>query len=330
MHPSPDPCLRYSQNFIRDPKLVEYLLDRSSIQGADLVYEIGPGTGVITERLAGRCRRVVAIEKDRELVAYLRRRFRTRPNIAIHAADFLRFPLSPAPFKVFASIPFAATADIVTRLTAYRAPPLDSYLIVQREAAERFLGSPRGTLYAALLYPWFAARVIHRFQPRDFRPMPGVESVLLQLEKRPQALVSETDRQFFRDFLTCTFTTPRPTIHRALRACLGRPLADHLARMARLDPAATPSMAPGTLWLLLFEHLKDAGGVSARQRVAGAEQRLRRQQLELRKRHRTNTAISSRQAPLLPLQGHGAANSARRCCRNRRSAAFWQSSSARV
>jgi 23S rRNA (adenine-N6)-dimethyltransferase len=287
MHISASLPLSHSQNFIRDPRLVACLLDRSTIKRRDLVYEIGPGTGVITERLAGRCRQVVAIEKDPHLAGYLRGRFRACTNVAIHQADFLRFPLPQVPFKVFANIPFACTAAIVGRLTAYHAAPRDSYLIVQREAADRFIGRPRATLYAALLHPWFVADIAHQFRPADFRPVPKVDSVLLHLHRRSQPLVADADRRFFRDFVAFAFTAPRPTLLGTLRACLGRPLADCLVRQEGLDPGATPSMVPGTLWLLLFEHLKDAGGTRARLMIAGAEEHLRRQQSDLRKVHRT-------------------------------------------
>jgi 23S rRNA (adenine-N6)-dimethyltransferase len=285
------PCLWHSQNFIRDDCLVAHLLDRSTIQSHDLVVEVGPGMGVITEQLARRCSRVVAVEKDPRLAAYLRDRFQAYPNVTIHAADFLRIPLPPGPFKVFANIPYAHTAAIVTRLTSYHAGPLDSYLTVQREAAERFVGQPRGTLYAVLLYPWFAASIVHHFRPDDFRPAPKVESVLLRLRKRSQPLVSAPDTQSFRDFVTYTFTSPRRSLQSTLRGCLGRSLADHLARVACLDPTITPSMAPGSLWLLLYEHLKDAGGVRALRTVEGAERRLRLQQSRLQKVHRTRLLV---------------------------------------
>ncbi|MGH2410454.1 MAG: rRNA adenine N-6-methyltransferase family protein, partial [Chloroflexota bacterium] len=140
---------------------------------------------------------------------------------------------------------------------------------------------------ATVLHPWFAAGIVHQFQPGDFRPVPKVESVLLRLCPRGQPLVSPTDTRFFRDFVTFAFTAPHPTLRMTLRACVGPRLADYLIRLACLDPRATPSMLPGTLWLLLFEHLKDAGGVRARGMVAGAEQRLRRRQAGLRKVHRT-------------------------------------------
>lgn len=287
-----EPQLSHSQNFLRDVRLVDMLLDRSSITAHDVVYEIGPGLGIITERLARRCRTVVAVEKDRRLAALLHERFAGYAQVSIQAADFLEVRLPRAPFKVFASIPYAQTAAIVTRLTTGPAVPVDCYLVLQREAAARFSGDPRATLYATLLYPWFTTKVVHRFRRTDFQPVPRVESVLLRLRRREQALVEPADTQFFRDFVTLAFTAPQPSLRTTLRACAGRRLADCMLVAAQLDPSATPSMVPGTLWVLLFEHLKDAGGARARRIVEGADRTLRLQQIGLQKLHRTRVRKS--------------------------------------
>src|ERR671910_3885286 len=154
--------IAYSQNFLRSPRLVDRLLDCSGITGDDLVIEVGPGRGVITERLAARCRQVLAVEQDRFLVEELRVQFAHAPNVALFAGDFLTFPLPLTTYKVFANIPFNITAAIVGKLTSGTSPPVDTYLAVQREAASRFLGSPQETLVAVLLKPWFEPTVVHR------------------------------------------------------------------------------------------------------------------------------------------------------------------------
>src|ERR687897_2228394 len=79
--------IAYSQNFLRSPRLVERLLDRSGIGADDLVIEIGPGRDVITERLATRCRQVLAVEQDLVLVEELRAQFAHAPNVALFAGD---------------------------------------------------------------------------------------------------------------------------------------------------------------------------------------------------------------------------------------------------
>src|SRR5215213_7675673 len=176
--------IAYAQNFLCSPELVERLLDRSGIGPDDLVIEIGPGRGVITERLAARCRQVLAVEQDPDLAEELRVQFAHAPNVALFAGDFLGFPLPLTTYKVFANIPFNITAAIFGKLTSGNSPPVDAYLTVQREAADRFLGIPRQTLVAVLLQPWFQPTVVHRFLPVDFAPRPGVEVVLLRLRRR--------------------------------------------------------------------------------------------------------------------------------------------------
>jgi 23S rRNA (adenine-N6)-dimethyltransferase len=106
----------YSQTFLTNPQLVDHLLDRSSIGSDDVVYEIGPGDGLITARLARRCRRVVAVEIDPDLAGQLCRRFAGLPHVTIRNEDFLQTRLPMTAYKVFANIPFNITAAIVTKL----------------------------------------------------------------------------------------------------------------------------------------------------------------------------------------------------------------------
>jgi 23S rRNA (adenine-N6)-dimethyltransferase len=112
--------------------------------------------------LAARCRQVLASEQDQVLVKELGARLAHASNVAILAGDFLRFPVPFTPYKVFANIPFSITA-IVGKLTSRTSPPIDAFLTVQREAADRFLGTLRQTLASVLLHPWFEPRVVHRF-----------------------------------------------------------------------------------------------------------------------------------------------------------------------
>ena len=109
-------------------------------------------------------------------------RMRQRSAFAMLTCSPLPFPRRP--YKVFANIPFNATAAIVNRLTQACHPPEDSYLVVRAEAAERFTGQPRGTLISTLLKPWFEPTLVHRFDRTDFDPPPRVDAVMLRLQKR--------------------------------------------------------------------------------------------------------------------------------------------------
>jgi 23S rRNA (adenine-N6)-dimethyltransferase len=293
MASDPRRSVRYSQNFLRTPRLAEFLLGLSSIDRHDLVYEIGPGTGTITERLARRCRRVVAVEKDPLLARRLRQRLATEPTVVVEEADFLTVPLPADAFKVFANIPFNGTSAILTALTARPTGLEEACLIVQREAAERFTGEPRAVLGAVLLKPWFEPAIVYRFRREDFIPAPGVEVVLLRLRKRGPPLIAPADRDLFRDLVCHAFTDYRPRVHDTLAALFGARAWRHLGVGLGIEAHAGPTGVTFEQWLVLFHLFKLWGDDRARARIAGAEARLLRQQAGLQKQHRTRTRGSN-------------------------------------
>jgi 23S rRNA (adenine-N6)-dimethyltransferase len=289
--------ISHTQNFLTGRRLVEQLVERASIGRDDVVLEIGPGRGIITDALARRAQRVVAVEKDRALAARLQRRFVESPVVSIVPADFFDVSLSSPPFKVFASLPFNATSEIVTRLLAAAGPPDDMYLVVQREASERYAGSPRESLVAVLLKPWFEPSIVHRFERHDFTPAPRVDVVMLRLRKRGPPLVDGADAHLFRDFASYGFTAWRPSLASALESLVGRPHARQVARAVGLPLDRPPSLVPFELWLRLFQTLKDHDGALLGARLTGSERRLRLQQQSLPKIHRTRARWTRRPPP---------------------------------
>lgn len=296
MSPSERESLRYSQNFLRDPALVRHLLDASTLGPDDTVYEIGPGRGIITDALARRCGRVIAVEKDPALARALRRRFANAPHVTVIEGDVLETPLPNSAYTVFANVPFNVTAAVVTKLLAAPRPPEDSYLIVQREAAERFLGAPAETLYAALLKPWFEPSVLYRFARADFAPAPRVDVVMLRLRKRGPPLVPEEERRSYRDFVTHCFTSRHRTLRGTLSPLIGRERAHRLLAGLGLGADATPSAVRFEHWLALHACFALLAGPEARRAVRGAEERLQRAQDGLTKSYRTRAGGARQRA----------------------------------
>ena len=180
-----------SQNFLHNRELVKQLVRSTSISPSDTVLEIGSGRGIITRELLKVTPHITAIEKDP--------RFTKRPQ------DFLTYTLPQVPYKVFANIPFSITGAIVRKLLLAPNPPSDCYLIMQAEAAAKFIIHPKtNTLAAILYYPFWDIRIIHRFAKTDFSPTPAVDCVLLRLTYRPTPLVS--NRTAYQDFVAHSFT----------------------------------------------------------------------------------------------------------------------------
>lgn len=290
MSPSLRQTAQLSQNFLTNSRLVASLLDRFAPGGDSdhgVVYEIGPGRGIITRQLALRYRHVVAIEKDPRLAAGLIETFSGWPNVTIHKGDFLGYTLPHTPFTVFANIPFNITAAIVTKLTTAETPPDVAHLVMQREAAGMFMGKPHESLRTILLKPWFETEIVYRFQRSDFAPAPRVDVVMLRLRKRGPPLVNDADRQFFRDFVVYVFTHWQPTGANPLVSLFPVRQRAPLESATSLDLSMHPTSLTVNQWLRLFERLKVEGIRDARRLLAGSERRLLRQQARLEKQHRT-------------------------------------------
>ena len=279
----------YSQNRLRSHQLVRRLLERSSIRPGELVYDIGAGHGIISRELARLDARVIAIENDKKLHWRLTRRLGSNPLIDIRLADFQEYRLpSDEAYKVFANIPFLATAGIVRKLLWRENPPKDCYLVVQKEAAQRFRGIPCETLLSVLLKPWFEFSLLHGFRRTDFVPAPGVDVVLMRIRKRGPPLLTSEHAGPYRDFVVYAFRQGSPSLKKALDGILTDTQFRRLSDDLGFGLQARPSDLDVQQWLTLFRFFSTRVDKDRRRPTLGAQQRLCRQQLRPRKRHRAS------------------------------------------
>lgn len=181
----------YSQNFLINRELIKRLIRATSITRDDMVLDIGSGKGAITQELLKVTPKVIAIEKD--------------PQLSSHPQDFLTYELPRHPYKVFANIPFSITSDIIRKLLHSQNPPQDCYLVVQAEAANKFIIDSTNTLVSLLYYPWWEFKIVHRFKSVDFQPRPHVESVLLHIHPRIKPLLPFSKKTAYYDFVSYGF-----------------------------------------------------------------------------------------------------------------------------
>ena len=255
-----------SQHFLRSRALAASLVAGTSIATDDLVVEVGPGRGMLTQELARRCGRIVAVEVDAELVRDLRAMFYGDPHVVVEHEDFLRFDLPRTPYKVFGNIPFRQTAAIVRRLADAPPPPTDTYLVVQLEAAERFAGRPYAgeTLGSLLLKPWWHIEIARRLRRTDFEPPPSVDAVLLWLSRRARPLVGISEARLYGQFVSSSFGRRGNSLRRCLRPRFTARQLGRLAQDLRFDPAGPPSALAFDQWLGLFRYFALERGQSMR------------------------------------------------------------------
>lgn len=276
-----------SQNFLRRPEFVAGLVERTDINYSDLVVEIGPGKGVITQQLVKRAGRVIAVEIDPELAASLRIYFQNLANVEIVQADFLRWQLPHEPYKVFSNIPFNMTADIVRKITEDRNSPQVAYLIMQDKAVFRFMGKPKETQISILIKPWFEIGIVANIDRKEFTPVPKINAVLAEFRKREQPLVEPQYCQWFRDFVVYGFNQWQPTILDAFREVFSLKQRSILERELGIREAK-PSNLTLEQWLKLFEAFIVYAPSNKKEIVKNAEERMKKQQKGLKKWHRTS------------------------------------------
>lgn len=292
-----DVPLKYSQNFLRDLNLVRLIVSKSSICRNDIVYEIGPGKGIITEVLSSNCKKLIAIEKDKGLYRRLLHKFKGNPRVEIKYGDFLNFNLpAKGKYKIFSNIPFNLTADIVGKITSTGNPPEDAYLIVQKEAAKRFSGLPfaKEQQYSLLLKPWFVVKVIHSFRRTDFYPIPAVDIVLLQIKKRKNPIIKKEESEAYRDFIVYSFNQWKPNLKDALKKVFTSEQFRRLAKDLKFETSARPTDLSFEQWLGLFRYFLTGVIDFKKDLVRGAENKLRKQQAQLQKSHRTSSRYHRR------------------------------------
>jgi 16S rRNA A1518/A1519 N6-dimethyltransferase RsmA/KsgA/DIM1 with predicted DNA glycosylase/AP lyase activity len=249
-----------AQNFLRSPKLVQRLVRMTTIGPSDTVYEIGPGNGIITAELASIAGQVIAIEKDRDLVRYLRERFRSLDNVEIVNKDFLAYSFqtgsckgqSRTDHKIFASIPYNRTAQIVHKILYDRSNLTEAYLIMQKEAARKFSGIPRETLVSMLAKPLFEFQILSELRRTDFWPVPSVDSALLSLKRRTQPLITAQELAPFRSFVQYGFGRWKPNLRLAFKSVFTYKQWKRLARDLDFRLNALPTELSFEQWLGLY------------------------------------------------------------------------------
>ncbi|MDX2131807.1 MAG: 16S rRNA (adenine(1518)-N(6)/adenine(1519)-N(6))-dimethyltransferase RsmA [Planctomycetota bacterium] len=206
----------FGQNFLLDHNLIRKLVDASGVGPGDLVLEIGPGTGTLTELLLARRARVVACEIDRGLAALLRERLGHDPNFTLVEGDCLdgKHALNPAllgalgdaPFTLVANLPYGAGTPVMTILLADVPRCRGVFVTVQLEVARRLAAGPGGREYgpiSVLAQAVGEVRLLAKLPPECFWPRPDVMSAMVQVVRRaeqrvpdPRALVDFAQRLF--------------------------------------------------------------------------------------------------------------------------------------
>jgi len=268
-----------SQNFLVDRRAIDALVTGSGTGAGDLVVDIGAGNGLISEALARRGARILAVERDPALAERLRAKFATWPGVTVVEGDVLKTPLPAEPFRVVANIPFGITTKILRHLLGASGTLARADLIVQAEVARKRGSGGRGTLLNACWEPWFEFGTGPRVPATAFRPVPRVDAAILIVARREPPLLDPAARRDYTEFVTAAFEGARPTVASALSRVLPRARFARLARELGFGADALPAHLDVFQWAGLFRAAgPPRGGASRNGPGGGRPRRSRRPQ----------------------------------------------------
>jgi len=219
------PKKEWGQNFLGDARILAELAALAGLKPGETVVELGAGLGHFTRALAATGARVVAVERDRELVPILRAEL---PHIEVAEADAKSFDFRSVArggsVTVCGNLPYHLTSPILFHLLDQRAALRRAVLLVQREVAERIVAPPGGRDYgllSVLLQHVAEVSIGLEVARHAFTPPPEVESSALVLDFLPQPRSKVHDEQRFRALVKAAFSQRRKTLWNALKALPG-------------------------------------------------------------------------------------------------------------
>lgn len=257
------------QNFLIDEDVVSEIVKGSGAGPEDLVIEIGPGRGALTEALANTAGRVIAIELDERMIPGLRVRLFDKDNVEIIHADVLEIDINaliagareagrPETVRIIGNLPYYITTPIIMKLLEENIEADSITVMVQKEVGERLIAEPGVRSAGAITYTvnyYCEARSICEVPRTAFEPQPKVDSMVIRLDRRrePPVKAEDADRMF--RCIKAGFMMRRKTMANALTALPAYGKAD--IERALLNAGIDPARRAESLTMEEFARLSD-------------------------------------------------------------------------
>jgi len=209
------PSRGLGQKFLIDKEVITKVIGAADLKLADIVLEIGPGLGILTQELARKAKRVIAVEKDQNLIKILDNELRIMEvkNIKVIRGDILKilnskFSIPNSYNKVVANLPFYLTAPVIREFLEADTPPKLMVLIIQKEVAQRTCAKvPDMSLLAVSVQFYARPEIISYISKKSFWPQPKVDSAIIKIVPYNKQLI--INRNLFFKIVKAGFSQPR-------------------------------------------------------------------------------------------------------------------------
>lgn len=206
------------QNFLKSKSVVETIIEASDVMPDDIILEIGPGEGFMTEELLKRAGKVICIEKDQRLIPLLEEKFSKEiknKKLELQEKDILEFNINTLktynkPYKIIANIPYYITGQILRKFLESDYKPESMTLLVQKEVAERIVARDKKESLLSLSVKIFGEpKIVKKVSKGNFSPVPKVDSSILLVDKISKDKLENINPQDFFGVIHAGFTHKR-------------------------------------------------------------------------------------------------------------------------
>lgn len=262
---------KFGQNFLIDAHVLDKIIAAAGVTADDMVLEIGPGIGTMTQYLAERARQVTAVEIDTNLIPILKETLSDYDNVTVINEDILKVDIKKLaeeynagkPIKVVANLPYYITTPIIMGLFESGVPIDNITVMVQKEVADRMQVGPGSKDYGALslaVQYYAEPYIVANVPPNCFIPRPNVGSAVIRLTRHQTPPVEVKDRELMFKLIRASFNQRRKTLLNGLNnspeLSFGK---EQIA--AAIEQLGVPAAVRGeALTLELFARLSDLLG----------------------------------------------------------------------
>lgn len=231
------------QNFLQDPNISRKIVDALNIQATDLILEIGPGRGALTELLLPLARHLHVVEFDRDLAEFWQQRSMRLQNLTVHAQDILKFDLNHTlssageSVKIIGNLPYNISSPVLFHLLPFAGRVQREIFMLQKEVVDRMAAGPGNKQYGRLsvmLQQRYRIEPLFKVAPTAFNPAPKVDSAVVCLTPWRPPPNPVKDAEAFARLVKQAFSQRRKTLRNTLRGLINAEQMEALG----IDPAA--------------------------------------------------------------------------------------------
>ena len=249
------------QNFLTSQSVVDKIVETANLDSQDVVLEVGPGKGILTQALLEKAGKVIAVEKDDALIYLLKERFAEEiknEKLILVRGDILKFDfeeynLKNDSYKIVANIPYYITGEFLRSVLSSSFQPSQMVLLVQKEVAERIARSKKESILSLSIKVYGEPKYIQTVKAGSFNPAPKVDSAILSIENLSKKFFDEVSEERFFKVIKTGFAHKRKLLLSNLSVLKSREEIKKAFKEALINEKARAEELSLEQWLLMVK-----------------------------------------------------------------------------